>query len=59
MREEPEARIALEARRLTRSFGEHYALIDLSAQWHEGEVCALLGPNGSGKSTLLNLNVSE
>lgn len=55
MREEPEARVALEARQLTRSFGEHYALIDLSAQWRESEVCALLGPNGSGKSTLLNL----
>ena len=47
--------VALEARGLTRSFGEHYALISLDAQWYTGEVCALLGPNGSGKSTLLNL----
>ena len=47
--------VTLEARGLTRSFGEHYALISLDAQWYQGEVCALLGPNGSGKSTLLNL----
>ena len=47
--------VSLEVRGLTRSFGEHYALISLDAQWYAGEVCALLGPNGSGKSTLLNL----
>lgn len=45
----------IEARGLTRSFGEHYALLELNAAWYAGEVCALLGPNGSGKSTLLNL----
>ena len=48
-------KVTLEVRGLTRSFGEHYALINLNAQWYAGEVCALLGPNGSGKSTLLNL----
>ena len=40
---------------LTKSFGEHYALIELNATFTGGEVCALLGPNGAGKSTLMNL----
>lgn len=40
---------------LTKSFGEHYALIELDATFKGGEVCALLGPNGAGKSTLMNL----
>lgn len=53
--EEHKRSVVLEARGLTRSFGEHYALVDLDASWHASEVCALLGPNGSGKSTLLNL----
>lgn len=47
--------VRLEARGLTRAFGEHYALIEVNAQWRAGEICALLGPNGAGKSTLLNL----
>ena len=40
---------------LTRAFGEHYALIELNAEFHAGEICALLGPNGAGKSTLMHL----
>jgi heme exporter protein A len=40
---------------LTRVFGEHYALIELTAEFYGGEVCALLGPNGAGKSTLMHL----
>ena len=45
----------LRVQRLTKSFGEHYALIELDATFKGGEVCALLGPNGAGKSTLMNL----
>ena len=45
----------LSVQNLTRSFGEHYALIGLDADFYAGEVCALLGPNGAGKSTLMNL----
>ena len=47
--------IHVEVVKLTKAFGEHYALVEVSAQWRRGEVCALLGPNGAGKSTLLNL----
>ena len=55
MSQEVTERTRLEAIDLTRAFGEHYALIEVNAQWRAGEVCALLGPNGAGKSTLLCL----
>ena len=45
----------LSVQNLTRSFGEHYALIGLDADFYAGEVCALLGPNGAGKSSMLNV----
>jgi heme exporter protein A len=41
--------------KLTRAFGEHYALIEVDAEFKGGEITALLGPNGAGKSTLMNL----
>lgn len=51
----PRATHELRVERLTRAFGEHYALVELSATFRGGEVCALLGPNGAGKSTLMGL----
>ncbi len=39
--------------RLTRTFGEHTAVNDLSFEINKGETFALLGPNGSGKTTTL------
>jgi heme exporter protein A len=46
---------AIEAKRLIKSYGEHYALrgIDLSVKW--GDFLAILGPNGAGKTTLLKV----
>ncbi|MGE0130387.1 MAG: ABC transporter ATP-binding protein [Blastocatellales bacterium] len=38
---------------LTRTFGEHTAVNDLSFEIRQGETFALLGPNGSGKTTTL------
>ncbi len=38
---------------LTRKFGEHVAVDDLSFEIKPGETFALLGPNGSGKTTTL------
>jgi ABC-type multidrug transport system ATPase subunit len=38
---------------LTRRFGEHTVLADLSLSLKRGQICAVTGPNGAGKTTLL------
>ncbi|WP_118134395.1 ABC transporter ATP-binding protein [Oceanicella sp. SM1341] len=40
---------------VTKTFGSHDALTDLSVQFDDGGFYALLGPSGSGKTTLLRL----
>ena len=45
----------LEARDLSKSFGDHNALSTLNLQVHPGEIFCLLGPNGAGKTTTLSL----
>ncbi|MFC5509437.1 ABC transporter ATP-binding protein [Bosea massiliensis] len=48
-------RIALEALRLSKSFGGVQAVREASFSVPEGSLCALIGPNGAGKSSIFNL----
>jgi ABC-2 type transport system ATP-binding protein len=43
----------LAVRGLTRSFGAHLVLNDVTVSVRAGQVCAVTGPNGAGKTTLL------
>lgn len=45
----------LECKNLTKSYGNHIALSDVSLQIDAGHIIGLLGPNGSGKTTLIKL----
>lgn len=48
-----EVRELLKVERLTKKYGEHTAIADISFTVHEGEFVVLIGPSGAGKSTLL------
>ena len=45
----------IEARGLTKDYGDKRAVDDLSFTVHPGVVTGFLGPNGSGKSTTMRL----
>lgn len=47
--------IVIEAKRLTKKFGEFIAANDVTFQIHRGEIFGLLGPNGAGKSTIFKM----
>lgn len=44
---------ALEVRGLTKAYGSHTALRDVSFAMREGELLSIVGPSGCGKTTLL------
>jgi ABC-2 type transport system ATP-binding protein len=45
----------LSARGLTRSFGNHIAVNNVTLELKRGEVLGFLGPNGAGKTTTMNM----
>jgi ABC-2 type transport system ATP-binding protein len=45
----------LEVEGVSKSYGDHAALHEVSLHVEAGEVCGLLGPNGAGKTTLVSI----
>lgn len=45
----------LEISHLTKRYGDHLALSDLTCTIEQGKIYGLLGPNGAGKSTTMNI----
>lgn len=44
----------LEVKKLSKNFGQHQVLKDISFSLHKGKILGIVGANGSGKSTLMN-----
>ena len=45
----------IEISHLTKKYGEHVAVDDLSLKIEQGKIYGFLGPNGAGKSTTMNI----
>ena len=45
----------IEVRNLTKKYGDHFAVQDISFSLEKGKIYGLLGPNGAGKSTTMNI----
>ena len=45
----------LEVRGISKQYGDHCVLEDITFSLSEGEVLGIIGPNGAGKSTLFNI----
>ena len=45
----------IEVKNLTKRYGQHYAVNDISFTVEDGEILGFLGPNGAGKTTTMNI----
>ena len=45
----------IEVINLTKKYGDHFAVQDISFSLEKGKIYGLLGPNGAGKSTTMNI----
>jgi len=45
----------IEVKHLTKQYGDHIAVSDLSFTIEDGQIYGFLGPNGAGKSTTMNM----
>ena len=45
----------IEVSHLSKSYGTHRAVSDVSFKIKDGEIVGFLGPNGAGKSTIMNI----
>lgn len=45
----------IEVNQLTKKYGDHYAIKDVSFKAEPGKIYGFLGPNGAGKSTTMNI----
>ena len=45
----------LEAKHISKTFGDRQVLVDVNLQVKQGDVVVILGPSGSGKTTFLTL----
>jgi len=52
-------KVILEATRISKQYGSHKVLTDISLQINRGEKIAFVGQNGQGKSTLAKILVQE
>ena len=43
----------LEAKHISKTFGDRQVLVDVNLQVKQGDVVVILGPTGSGKTTFL------
>ena len=48
-------RFMIKVEHLTKQYGSHCAVKDISFEVNEGEILGFLGPNGAGKSTTMNI----
>jgi branched-chain amino acid transport system ATP-binding protein len=51
--------VLLEARSVSKAFGDFFAVRDADLAIEEGEIVGLIGPNGAGKSTFFNCLVGD